>query len=306
MAVDETRHALTPGGHDRESLVWAVPLPEEKTTVVVYTWVNGDDVAGAAAMVFGSAVGDQVFEVVDGVDVGRADFADWAVGPLHLALRADGSSSVRFAGEQAQIELEFVGTHEAYPYSEHVEGCPGFFADDRVEQTGRVTGRANIGGRTVEFAAAGQRDHSWGTRDWAAMTHMKWLNVVTDVDTVHLVELQAFGRTHLRGYLVRDGELSPLATAHLVPAFDPDLYYRSVTGTVTDRRGRTVELALDADPHHFTWQVHPRLRIHDSMLAGTANGLPAAAYADASWETCYVEYHQARSADRAASGRHDH
>lgn len=197
-SIGEDRHRLEPGGLDRESLVWTVPLPELGLAVVAYTWVDGRDRAGAAAIVFGSAVGEQIFEIVDGIDVGaEASFTDWSVGPLHVATGPSGSWDVRYRGDEVDITLTFAGSHPDYPYSNHPRGCPSFFAADRVEQTGRVTGTARIRDRTVAIDALGQRDHSWGTRDWAAMTHMKWLNVMTPDAAVHLVELQALGQTHL-------------------------------------------------------------------------------------------------------------
>ena len=126
----------------RESLVWVIPEPAVGLTTFVYTWVNSQGLAGAALAVFGPTLDEQVFEKVDGIVVDDdLGFDAWEIGPLRMSLAPDGmTSTVRFDGDRMSIDLEHRGFHRAYVYGTHPHGCPGFFADDRVEQSGLATG----------------------------------------------------------------------------------------------------------------------------------------------------------------------
>ncbi len=59
------------------------------------------------------------------------------------------------------------GLEEAF--DEEIETDP---ASDRYEQATRVEGRVQIDGESFPFSGRGERDHSWGERDWFAMN---WL-----------------------------------------------------------------------------------------------------------------------------------
>lgn len=49
-------------------------------------------------------------------------------------------------------------------------------ASDHYEQSGRVTGQLRIGGITRALDGRGQRDHSWGPRDWSGVGEWIWLS----------------------------------------------------------------------------------------------------------------------------------
>lgn len=49
-------------------------------------------------------------------------------------------------------------------------------ASDHYEQSGRVTGTLRLGDLTRSLAGRGQRDHSWGPRDWAGVGEWVWLS----------------------------------------------------------------------------------------------------------------------------------
>ena len=49
-------------------------------------------------------------------------------------------------------------------------------ASDHYEQSGKVTGKLRIGGITRTLAGRGQRDHSWGPRDWSGVGDWIWLS----------------------------------------------------------------------------------------------------------------------------------
>ncbi|MBV8951627.1 MAG: hypothetical protein JOZ99_12185 [Actinobacteria bacterium] len=76
------------------------------------------------------------------------------------AARFDDAAGV-FHGDRgtpvaAAIELDWHSRGPAFPYE----------ATTRYEQSAWVTGRVTIGDETLAVDCPGQRDHSWGVRDW--------------------------------------------------------------------------------------------------------------------------------------------
>ena len=112
-----------------------------------------------------------------------------------------------FEGDDVALEYEFEALHEAFCYQQNPGGLPSWFAENRFEQAGRVRGSLSVRGRTIEFDRIAHRDHSWGTRDWGAPQHWKWLLAHTPSGQA----LNAFvwisrGEWGFNGYVLRDGE----------------------------------------------------------------------------------------------------
>ncbi|HEY5852622.1 MAG TPA: hypothetical protein VIW24_00880 [Aldersonia sp.] len=290
--VIETRHVLnqTRERH-RESIVWVIPHVADGVTAFVYTWINSQGAAGAALSVFGKAMGEQIFEKVDGVSVaGDAQFDDYRVGPLTLELEPDGmNSTVSFHGERIAITLRFAGLHPPYQYGSHREGCPAFFADDRLEQTGVARGTLRIDGAVYAFNEMCQRDHSWGERDWEAMHHMKWVNALNRTTAVHAVELLAYGQRYVRGYLLRDGQCVPLQDLILRYTLDSEFLHRTMSAIWIDQRGRRAEVTFEGGGPHFMWDVSPNFTLRDTAMSAAIDGQPAVAYVDMSWDPEYLQ-----------------
>ncbi|MFD4352512.1 hypothetical protein ACFWPX_08130 [Nocardia sp. NPDC058518] len=57
------------------------------------------------------------------------------------------------------------------------EGFPGAMSDvqHHFEQSGRVTGKVAVHGRAAEVSGLGQRDKSWGVRDWNGIRGWDWI-----------------------------------------------------------------------------------------------------------------------------------
>ena len=70
---------------------------------------------------------------------------------------------IRFSGDNIGADLTWKGRFPAYCFS----GCSKTSWSDHFEQSGVVTGMVDLpGGRKVEINGLGQRDKSWGPRDW--------------------------------------------------------------------------------------------------------------------------------------------
>jgi hypothetical protein len=72
---------------------------------------------------------------------------------------ADPAQAFRGLGEPevpVHLDLEFASRSEVFPYS----------MTTRYEISSWVTGSVTVGDETITVDCAGQRDHSWGVRDW--------------------------------------------------------------------------------------------------------------------------------------------
>jgi hypothetical protein len=99
------------------------------------------------------------------------------------AAHADASAPLRGeAGEPVDVALELVWETAGTPY--------GYRLATRYEIPCRVTGTIRVGEEIVELRGTGQRDHSWGTRDWWAMDWVWSAAELDDGTRVHGVQLR--------------------------------------------------------------------------------------------------------------------
>ena len=121
---------------------------------------------------------------------------------------ADGEQS----GEPAQLDLDLTWTTDGVPYH--------YDLTTRYEIPCLVTGTVTIDGETFAVDGQGQRDHSWGVRDWWAFGWC-WCSVrLEDGTRVHLADIRMgipdmpvfFGYIQKPGQPGEPGEMHP-ATA---------------------------------------------------------------------------------------------
>jgi hypothetical protein len=244
--TDDLRHRAPAGERMRDSLFWNLILPEEELALQVYTFVNHRGKAGYNVVVWGArepVVLQHLGQVGD-----DADFDDWSLAGLEVRqpeLRR--TAEVRFEGDGVRLEYSFEALHEAFSYRQNPGGLPAWFARNRFEQAGRVTGVLEVAGRTIEFDRIAHRDHSWGARDWGAPQHWKWLLAHTPSGRA----LNAFiwiarGEWGFNGYVLRDGE--PVAISHIDhhAEYDDGMDQSSLQASIVDVEGETTSLTLDS------------------------------------------------------------
>jgi hypothetical protein len=71
-----------------------------------------------------------------------------------------------------RLHLVFDGVTPCVDYG---TGIPRAWAWGHYEQTCRVTGDVHVAGRRLSVDGWGQRDHSWGARDWAGIREWHWI-----------------------------------------------------------------------------------------------------------------------------------
>jgi hypothetical protein len=288
---DDARHKLDPTRPDmRESLVWVIPLAAEGLGLVAYTWVDAFGKAGTAGIAFGPRLASPIFERVDDIAVPEdMTFGDWTASPLHAALREPlRSADISYRGPRLEMDFTFTAALPPYAFSSHPEPFPRYFADDRFEQGGRVRGTARLDGEEITFDGFGHRDHSWGARVWGATQHYKWINFLADGMAVHVMDLQGFGRGHVRGYVHKDDHTAEILDARFDYDLDPDFYHRRLAAELVDDAGRTTTVSLTEPTAEIDYPISPRLTLFDIVGHARIDDAVGVGYAEMAWPPEYL------------------
>ena len=73
------------------------------------------------------------------------------------------------------FDLRFEGFTGAIDYADNAQPLPKPVAWGHYEQTCRVTGRIVVNDEEIRIDGVGQRDHSWGFRDWGGVREWHWI-----------------------------------------------------------------------------------------------------------------------------------
>lgn len=290
--ADDRRHRLEESPLSRESLIFLLFLPEEHLGVIAYTWVDGTNRAGSMGLVFGEE--DERFAQfhTEGVDVGPdADFDDWTVGAVSVRHGAPHQDAhVTFEHDGVSLDYHFEATTPAFSYHDNPGGCPKWLADNRLEQSGRVRGTLTIGDRVVPFDTTGHRDHSWGSRDWTAIHHYKWVNIQSGDDiAINFMHGMALDQLWELGYVDKDGTQSPIVSIDAHLDRDLDLYsYTAARFTLVDELGRTTEIESDGGRTSVAVWPAGGLESHDAGGYCTVDGTRALMHVEEGWDPQFV------------------
>jgi hypothetical protein len=144
--------------------------------------------------------------------------------------------------EQVSFSLDFTALNNIYDYRESVSGdkekLAQAVASEHTEQFGKVAGKLSIGTRAYDINAMGERDHSWGVRDWNAPRMWVWITCQFD-------EGYAFNLTKLfmdkgevdAGYIHMDGKNIPIIRADIVTEYNRDGSPNTVYMALHDKDG---------------------------------------------------------------------
>ncbi|QLH74706.1 MAG: hypothetical protein HPY73_04095 [Methanomassiliicoccales archaeon] len=199
-------------------------------------------------------------------------------------------------GEQTQVEasfdLEFVALNEPFDYRKCVttpekEKISQAVASEHIEQVGSITGTVKVGDREYTVRALGERDHSWGPRDWTAPRFWLWV-------TCQFNEGYAFNITKLEmdkgevdaGFLFMDGQNIPIVKVDIAKELHADgspseLYMAmyDAEGNVYGIKGVTKHKAMlrfdgeDKKHHAVMWETLTKFKLDDEVGYGIAEYL---------------------------------
>jgi hypothetical protein len=291
--VHDGRHALRSEPKARESVPYLLNLPQEGIALFTYTWVNAASEAGAVLAVFGPGVGPQpiVDALPDRPVPADMNLSDWKVGSLHVAqdLKFD-RSSVRWKSDKVELDMAYEAIHPPYAYGSDERGCMAYMADDRIEQSGRAKGSLRLGDRVVSFDTTGHRDHSWGTRDWHAAQHWKWVQAQAGPDVaLHFWLVEVAGRTELRGYVFKGGRMAVVTDVNFQFSYAGKLDVDRYQATITDADGRVTAMSVEVFAR-FAMFPDPACCLNEQAGSAVIDGKPGVSWIEMMWPASYREH----------------
>ncbi|MEM2839627.1 MAG: PEP/pyruvate-binding domain-containing protein [Thermoplasmata archaeon] len=158
--------------------------------------------------------------------------------------------------EKVEFDLLFDACNEIFDYrscaSEDEKEIYGTVVSEHLEQFGRVKGRLEIGNRKYIIDGLGERDHSWGVRDWHAPKMWIWLTCqFSDKAAFNIAKLVGDKGVVDAGFIHLNGRNIPIVDVNIDTKYADDGSPRSLSIQLIDKEGGN----------------HP---IHAEVMRGTA------------------------------------
>jgi hypothetical protein len=289
LPTDDLRHRPVAGERTRDSLFWQLTMPEHQLGVQVYLYLTGSGKAGYNVCVWGPDAQPLAMHLHSGQVPDNTDLDDFSFDGLTLAQPEPLKSCLM---TYVRIEFAFTGIHDAFSYRSNPDGLPSWFAQNRIEQTGRVRGGIDIAGRHIEWDRMGHRDHSWGVRDWGIPQHWKWFVAYTESGrAVNGWIWIARGIWGFAGYVARDGITHAVSGIEHRAEYGQRMRQRRLQATLIDVAGGRTELDLDVFgvielPTHDRSQTV----IREGACRAVIDGEPGAGQFETHWHGSYLDY----------------
>lgn len=244
---DDLRHWPPPGGRMRDSLSWQLMIPEERLGLQIHLYLTDRGTTAYDVSVWGPGTEPVALKLAAGTVGDDMDLDDFHLKGLSIKQPELGwASEVSYRSAEVNVDLHFTGLHDAFSYRSNPDGLPGWFAVNRVEQTGRVTGFLEVGDRRLDWDRIGHRNHSWGTPDWGMSQHWKWFVAYTPTGRVVNGWIWiARGEWGFAGYVLRDGKPVAVSQIDHKAAYHDDMTQRGLTAEIVDVDGHVTWLELD-------------------------------------------------------------
>jgi hypothetical protein len=119
---------------------------------------------------------------------------------------------------EAEFDLRWESLNDVFDYRACVSGekerISQKVASEHLEQFGKVIGELRIGDRRYAIDALGERDHSWGIRDWTAPRMWIWLTAqFSDRCALNVTKLTVDEGVVDAGFIHLDGKNLPVVGA---------------------------------------------------------------------------------------------
>ena len=293
-ATDDLHHDISAFPNGRESLFWVMPVPADGALAMAYLWRDAHDGKYGRIVALTNRFGGEppFCDVQVGLDLAGDDFDDCFAAGLRVTQPEPLCTAVLDFddGDGFALHVTHTGLHEPFSWRDGLGGCPDWAAHDRYEQSTRTEGTITIGGRTIALESGiGHRDHSWGSRDWRALQHWKWMNAAT-IDgelSFHGWISFALGERQVNGYVNRAGALSPIVEADAHSTLDGAFMHTAVDGRFRTLDG--AELTMHADGVAGMPLLARHMQMQEVACTATLDGRPAIAHIEHGWPISYIE-----------------
>jgi hypothetical protein len=127
---------------------------------------------------------------------------------------------------KASFSLDFTALNDIFDYracvSGHKEEISKSVASEHLEQFGRVKGVLKVEDKEYTIDGLGERDHSWGIREWTAPKMWIWLTCqFSETAALNVTKLAVEQGEVDAGFIHLDGKSMPLDAAHIDTTFAP-------------------------------------------------------------------------------------
>lgn len=291
---DDLRHWPEPGGRMRDSLFWEMIMPDERLGLQIYLYLTDRGRVGYNVAVWGPDAEPLALDLGGGTVGDDMDLDDFTFEGLHVKqpeLRR--TAEVSYTSETVRLQYSFAAIHDAFSYHANPGGLPSWFAANRLEQSGRVSGYLEVAGRRVDWdRRMGHRDHSWGTRDWGLPHHWKWVVAYTESGrAVNGWIWIARGEWGFAGCVVRDGQTVAVSHIEHHATYDDDMTQRRLDAVLVDVGGGRTHVVLD---RYGLIKLPPNVKagteIWESACDAMIDGEPGAGQWETHWPTAYLEH----------------
>ncbi|MEA3077092.1 MAG: hypothetical protein QOF60_2000 [Actinomycetota bacterium] len=114
-----------------------------------------------------------------GHNLAEAPLADWddlaVAGLRYRELEPLKTWEITLEDGANRAVLQWEGFTGVVDYADNRQPLPKPVAWGHYEQSARVTGQLEFNGHSINVNGAGQRDHSWGFRDWGGLQEWHWI-----------------------------------------------------------------------------------------------------------------------------------
>ncbi len=139
-------------------------------------------------------------------------------------------------GDPVSVSIDLTWQTDGVPYH--------YGATTRYEIPCTVTGSVTVDGEELRIDGPGQRDHSWGVRDWWSFGWCWSSGHLDDGTHVHMTEVRLPNIVYTPGYVQRNGDVVPVGSGSVTEDLDAEGFARTATVTMDD-------LMLTVDPIAF-------------------------------------------------------
>jgi hypothetical protein len=151
---------------------------------------------------------------------------------------------------KVQFDLIFETLNPVFNYRECVSGekeaISRTIASEHLEQFGKITGLLIMDGKEYNIHGLGERDHSWGVREWNAPKMWAWLNCQFNEKCALNVTKLVMGNVEIdAGYFFDGATNRPLVKVKIDTIFGKDGSPDSLSMLLTDKKGK--EYSIDAE-----------------------------------------------------------
>jgi len=149
-----------------------------------------------------------------------------------------------------RLNVNFRAINLPFDYREcatkEVERIAKMVASEHYEQAGIFEGILEVEGVSprMRITGLGERDHTWGIRDWAAPKYWIWLTAQFSENlALNITKLVMDAGEVAAGYIFRNGKNVPIREAYVESEFEEDgLTQKGLQARIIDFEGISIEL----------------------------------------------------------------